>query len=92
MTTRGKAMVGATLGFIGILLYSTLASQKASCSVVMEFNGARDSATASAETVASAEQQARTTACATISQGMNDRIACAARAPVIRRCDPSQDA
>jgi hypothetical protein len=91
MTNRGKAMAGATVGFVAILLYGTLASQKASCSVVMEFAGARDSATASAESVAAAEQQAKTTACATISQGMNDRIACAARPPVVRRCDPPQD-
>ena len=91
MTTRGRLMTGTALGFFAILLYTTLASQKASCSVVMEFAGARDSATASGETVAAAEQQARTTACATISQGMNDRIACAARPPVVRRCNPSRD-
>ena len=91
MTSRGRLMAGTAVGFVAILLYSTVTSQKASCSVVMEFGGARDSATASAETVAAAEQQAKTTACATISQGMNDRIACAARPPVVRRCDPSQD-
>ena len=91
MTTRGKLMTLTTVGFVGILLYGTLSSQKASCSVVMEFAGGRDSATASAETVAAAEQQAKTTACATISQGMNDRIACAARPAIVRRCSPPQD-
>jgi hypothetical protein len=52
----------------------------------MEFDGRRDSATASGATESAAEQQARTTACATISSGMNDRIACGNRPPVRKDC------
>ena len=74
------------IGFAAFLLYGTLASQKVACSVVMEFEGRRDSATASAASEQAAEEQARTTACATISSGMNDRIACGARPPVRRDC------
>ncbi len=86
MSGRKVVALLAGLGFAAFLLYGTLASQKAACSVVMEFDGRRDSATASAASEAEAEQQARTTACATISSGMNDRIACAARQPVRRDC------
>ena len=86
MTSRGLALVAAGAALLGYLVYGTISSQKVECSVVMEFSGQRDSATASAATSQEAEQQARTTACATISSGMNDRIACADRPPVRKEC------
>ncbi len=89
MNARKLVALLVGLGFAAFLLYGTLASQKVACSVVMEFGGRHDSATASAASDADAEQQARTTACATISSGMNDRIACAARSPVRRDCRPA---
>lgn len=87
MTKRGKLGAAiAVVAFAALLLYGTLSSQRAKCSVVVDYNGGRDSATASAATEADAEQQARTTACATLARGMNDRIACAATPPTRREC------
>ena len=86
MTRRGAALAITGAVFVGILLYGTMAGQKVTCSVVMEFDGRRDSATASGATTEAAEEQARTTACATSSSGMNDRIACGNRPPVRRDC------
>ena len=86
MTRRGALLALAAVALIGFLLYGTLTSQKVTCSVVMEFEGRRDSATASAADADVAEEQARTTACATISSGMNGRIACGNRQPVRRDC------
>jgi hypothetical protein len=89
MTSRQAVAMVVAAAFAAFLLYGTLAGQKVECSVVMEFDGRQDSAAASAASEAEAEQQARTTACATISSGMNDRIACAARPPVTRECRPA---
>lgn len=86
MTSRGLALAAAGVALVGYLVYGTVSSQKMECSVVMEFAGRRDSAVASGATLDEAEQQARTTACATISSGMNDRIACGDRAPVRKDC------
>lgn len=86
MNPRKLVALLAGVAFLAFLLYGTVASQKVACSVVMEFDGRRDSATASAASESEAEQQARTTACATISSGMNDRIACGNRPPVRRDC------
>jgi len=86
MTSRGLALMAAGAALVGYLVYGTIASQKVECAVVMEFGGRRDSAVASAATSEEAEQQARTTACATISSGMNDRIACGDRPPVRKDC------
>ena len=46
MTRRGAALAITGAVFVGILLYGTMAGQKVTCSVVMEFDGRRDSATA----------------------------------------------
>jgi len=86
MTSRGLALAAAGLVLVGYLIYGTVSSQKVECAVVMEFGGRRDSAVASGSSAEEAEQQARTTACATISSGMNDRIACGDRPPVRKDC------
>lgn len=88
MKPRTLVIALTILAFAAFLLYGTLTSQKVECSVVMEFAGLRDSAVASGASESDAEQQARTTACATISSGMNDRIACSDRPPIRRSCRP----
>jgi hypothetical protein len=87
--SRGKlaAIVGVA-GFTGFLLYSTLASQASECFVVVDFRGRIDSATASAATEIEAARQAQTTACGTISFGMDESIACGNVQPVRRVCTP----
>ena len=87
MTTRGKLLVLlAVAAFAAWLLYGTLSSQKVVCTVAVEFHGARNEATASAENERAALQRAQETACGTISSGMNDRIACSGVPPVRRSC------
>lgn len=76
----------AAVGFAGFLLYGTLASQAAECFVVVDFRGRIDSATASAASEAEAARQAQSTACGTISSGMNETIACGNVQPVRRVC------
>ncbi len=86
MTRRTLVTLAVVLGFVALLLYSTLSSQRATCTVVVEFGGRQNTATASAATEAEAEQQARTTACGTLAAGMNETIACGNRPPVQKTC------
>lgn len=80
ITLGGLAVLAA------VLVTNTLSSQKVECSAVVTFQGRTDSAVASAASRGEAEQQARTTACGTISSGMNDRIACTNTPPVRVQC------
>jgi hypothetical protein len=90
MTRRGKLLtVLAIFAFAAFLLYGTLSSQKVVCTVDVEFQGARNQATASAEDEKTALERAQETACGTISTGMNDRIACSRVPPVRRACRPA---
>lgn len=73
-------------GFAAFLMYGTLSSQAAECFVVVDFRGRIDSATASAATEEEAARQAQTTACGTISFGMDESIACGNVQPVRRVC------
>jgi hypothetical protein len=78
--------LGAAVLLGGVLLSSTLSSQKVECSAVVTYEGRTDSATASAADNHEAERQARTTACGTISSGMDGRIACSNTPPVRVSC------
>lgn len=90
MTTRGKLLTILVIAaFAAFLLYGTLSSQKVACTVEVEFQGARNTASASAEDEKAALQRAQETACGTISTGMNDRIACSRVPPVRRTCQPA---
>ena len=86
MTPRRILTIAVTLGFVLFLAWSTLSSQKAECTVTMEFGGRQATATASAASESEALNQARGTACGSISGGMNDRIACTNRPPVSSSC------
>lgn len=86
MNRRSALGAAAALALVGVLAYGTIAGQRHECSVLVEFRGQRDSATATAATEADAEQQARTTACGTIAQGMDASIACSNTPPVRREC------
>jgi hypothetical protein len=76
----------AFAAFLVLLLYTTLRSQRAECSVTVEFRGKRNSATASGATAGDAEREARTAACGPIASGMNETIACTNTPPVTREC------
>jgi hypothetical protein len=79
-------MILLALGFAGLLLYSTLSAQQAECTACVTFNGQTNCATASGETEAAATKQAVTTACGTISAGMDESIRCANTPPERPRC------
>jgi hypothetical protein len=76
------------LGFGAMLLYSTLNSQNVECTVTIEYNGRRNTATASGASESDALQQAQSTACGPIIAGMNESIACGKAIPVAKSCRP----
>jgi ABC-type nickel/cobalt efflux system permease component RcnA len=76
------------LAFGGFLLWSTLSSQRAECTVTVAFNDAQNSATASAASETDATREAQTAACGPLAHGMNESIACGRIPPVSRQCRP----
>ena len=76
------------MGFVAFLLWSTLASQRAECTVAVDFRGRTGEATASAASDQDAAREAMTAACGPITGSMDERIACANTPPVSRRCHP----
>jgi hypothetical protein len=76
------------LVFIAYLLWSTLAAQRVECTIAVEFGNDRRTATASGESEEAAAREAQTTACGPLAGSMDQRLACAARAPVSRTCHP----
>jgi hypothetical protein len=76
----------ALAAFAALLLYNTLASQRAECRVLVEFEGQRNAAVASGATAADAEREARTAACGPMAQGMNASIACSNTPPIEKQC------
>ncbi|HUR93120.1 MAG TPA: hypothetical protein VMY76_00960 [Gemmatimonadales bacterium] len=87
MTARARMVTLLVLvGFVAFLLWSTLSSQRAECTVAVEFNGRPGSGTASGASEEDAVREAQTAACGPITGSMNDRIACSKVRPVSRRC------
>ena len=78
--------IGALVLLGAFLLYSTLASQKYSCTVSVTYQGRSGTATASAASEQDARQQAQTTACGPITSGMNESIACSNTPPSKTEC------
>jgi hypothetical protein len=87
MTKRGSLLtLLILLGFGVFLLWSTLTSQQAECTVTVAFGGVQGTGTASAASETDAVREAQTAACGPLAQGMNDAIACSRTPPVSRRC------
>jgi hypothetical protein len=87
LTRQGRVLtLLVILAFGGFLLWSTLSSQRAECTVTVAFNNARNSATASAASETDATREAQTAACGPLAQGMNESIACGRIPPVSRQC------
>lgn len=87
MTARAKTLTLLVIaGFVAFLLWSTLSSQRAECTVAVEFQGRSGSATASGASEADALREAQTAACGPLTSSMNDRVACSGQAPVSRHC------
>jgi hypothetical protein len=89
MTSRARLVtVLVIVGFIAFLLYATIEVQRVECTVTVDFQGERRTATASGATEESATEQAQTAACGPLVQGMDETIACSRRPPTARQCRP----
>jgi hypothetical protein len=87
MTRTGRLWtLVAVLVFAGLLLYSTLSSQRVECTVTVAFENAQNTATASGASEADASREAQTTACGPLVRGMNESIACGRIPPISREC------
>lgn len=87
MTSRSKLATALVIvAFIVFLLYSTLEVQRVECTVTVDFQGQRRTATASGASEESATEQAQTAACGPLVQGMDESIACSRRPPAAVQC------
>jgi hypothetical protein len=87
MATRTRLVtVMVIVGFIVFLLYATLEVQRVECTVTVDFQGERRTATASGASEESATEQAQTAACGPLVRGMDESIACSRRPPTARQC------
>lgn len=87
MTSRARLItVLVIVGFLAFLWYATLEVQRVECTVTVDFQGEQRTATASGATEESATEQAQTTACGPLVQGMDESIACSRRLPTARQC------
>lgn len=85
---RGTVITIASIVLFGaLLLFNTLSAQKATCTVTVEYNGRRNTATASHENEGEAKRSAQNTACGPITNGMNDAIACDRVEPISVKCE-----
>ncbi len=87
MASRARLVtILVIVGFIAFLVYSTLEVQRVECSVTVDFQGERRTATASGADEQSATEQAQTAACGPLVRGMDESIACSRRPPTARQC------
>jgi len=82
MKKTGLWIALAVVLFIGLVVYSTLGLKKNRVEVCMEFNGRTSCRTAAGETPERAKVAAIQNACALISSGVGDSIACQNKPPV----------
>lgn len=85
---RTAVTVLVVLGFVVLLLWTTLASQRIECTVAVEFRSVHRAATASAASEQDAAREAQTAACGPLTGSMDERLACAGKPPVSRTCRP----
>lgn len=87
MSRAGIAGVLLLGGVIAFVLLQSLALQQVTCEVCVEHNGRRQCRTVAAVTADEAIQGAITNACAFISGGMTDSMACGRSEPVSVKCE-----
>lgn len=77
------------VGFIGFVIYSSMANVGISCEVCIEYRGQSDCRIAAATTAEEAVTAAQSTACGIVGRGsMNDAIACGRVIPTSVMCTP----
>lgn len=78
---RGLLTAAAVAAAVGGLYLFTISQQGASCEVCVVFQGQRACRTASAATEKDALQHATMTACALVTRGVTEDLACQRAAP-----------
>ncbi|MCI0421232.1 MAG: hypothetical protein L0312_18740, partial [Acidobacteria bacterium] len=82
MNKTTKILIGlGTALFFGYVIYSSMGLDQFRCEVCMEFRGQTACATAAGTTREEAQRTASDTACAQISSGVTDSIACSQSPP-----------
>ena len=81
-TTKKALIVLGVLGFFGLLFYLTLGNRQNRVNVCMQFQGHTSCRIASGATRELALRTATQNACATISAGATDSMACESSRPV----------
>jgi hypothetical protein len=84
-----KKVVLAALGFvlfIAYLIYSSVAQAQMSCEVCINFRGRTGCGTARGVDTTEAQRTATDVACASVSSGVTDTIACANTPPIKLVC------
>lgn len=82
MKKTGLYIAIGAIVFIGMVIYSTMGLKRHRVEVCMEFNGQTNCRTAAGETPERAKTAAIQNACALISSGVGDSIACQNKPPV----------
>ena len=75
------------VGFLAYLVYSTVGLASVTCEVCVEFNGRVDCRIASGTTAEVATDTGRNNACALLTNGRDELIACTQTQPQTTMCD-----
>ncbi len=82
MSTAAKiGLALALVGFVAFVIYSSLDLNQFTCEICMDYNGLTNCGTASGTTEMEARSTAITVACANISSGVTDSMACSNTPP-----------
>jgi hypothetical protein len=78
--------VGALVGIAAFVVYGSLQTGQVRCQVCVEFEGRRACRTVEAATEREAHAGARTNACALVTSGVTNMMACERAVPMSERC------
>lgn len=82
-------VLSLSAGFVGLVIYRSLHVADFECSVCITFQGAQSCRTVQGPTESDARTGAVNNACATISSGVTDSIACERTRPDSITCKPA---
>jgi hypothetical protein len=86
MSRSSLASLLCFLALAGFIIWQTLGLAQATCEVCVEYRGLSQCRTVSAATPEEAQQGAVVNACAYVSSGVTDSMACQRATPVSSRC------
>ena len=83
---RALALIVAIGAVVGTLVFGSMNSMQAECSLCVEFRGQRECRTGMGNTPKDARAAAQRAACAVMASGMDESIACGNAAPTNVQC------